>query len=559
MVASCRANQSTMFFRSKPVGSYRYLQIVHSVREGKKVRQQVIATLGRLDLLEASGQLERLMRSGLRHCESFAVLDAHAAGEIEPVAIRRIGPDLVFARLWKECGIPDVLRSILKERHYEFDVERAIYLTVLHRLFASGSDRAAERWREDYLIPGTEGLDLHHLYRAMAFLGEAIEELEKPTGAVRCTKDLVEEALFDRRRDLFTEVELVFFDTTSLYFEGQGGEIGQRGHNKDHRPDLKQMVVGMAVDVEGCPICCEMWPGNTADVTTLVPIVKRLRERFRLREITVVADRGMMSQKTLEALEGSDPPVGYIIGVRMRRQKEVNLSVLRSRKQWLEIVPERNNAKDPAPLKIKEVWVENRRYVVCLNEEERRKDVHDREAIVAHLKEQLRQGDKSLVGNKGYRRYLKVQGDHHFAIDEKQIKIEARYDGLWVLRTNTVYNAETVAHVYKALWTVEDIIRTTKSIMDTRPIYHRCNETIRGHVFCSFLALLLKTELERRMKFADLRCEWAQVIRGLEALQQVEATFQDKRFVLRSQLTSEASAALRATGVAAPPTLRELS
>jgi transposase len=548
-----------MFFRSKPVGSYRYLQIVHSVREGKKVRQQVIATLGRLDLLEASGQLERLMRSGLRHCESFAVLDAHAAGEIEPVAIRRIGPDLVFGRLWKECGIPEVLRSILKDRHYEFDVERAIYLTVLHRLFASGSDRAAERWREDYLIPGTEGLELHHLYRAMAFLGEAIEELEKPTGAVRCTKDLVEEALFDRRRDLFTEVELVFFDTTSLYFEGQGGEIGQRGHNKDHRPDLKQMVVGMALDVEGCPICCEMWPGNTADVTTLVPIVKRMRERFRLREITVVADRGMMSQKTLEALEGSDPPVGYIIGVRMRRQKEVNLSVLRSRKQWLEIVPERSHAKDPAPLKIKEVWVENRRYVVCLNEEERRKDAHDREAIVAHLKEQLRQGDKSLVGNKGYRRYLKVQGDHHFAIDEKQIKTEARYDGLWVLRTNTLYNAETVAHVYKALWTVEDIIRTTKSIMDTRPIYHRCNETIRGHVFCSFLALLLKTELERRMKFADLKCEWAQVIRGLEALQQVEANFQEKRFVLRSQLTSEASAALRATGVAAPPTLRELS
>jgi transposase len=548
-----------MFFRSKPAGSYRYLQIVHSVREGKKVRQQVVATLGRLDLLEASGQLERLMRSGLRHCESFAVLDAHAAGEIEPVAIRRIGPDLVFARLWKECGIPEVLRSILKERHYEFDVERAIYLTVLHRLFASGSDRAAERWREDYLIPGTEGLDLHHLYRAMAFLGEAIEELEKPTGAVRCTKDLVEEALFDRRRDLFTEVELVFFDTTSLYFEGQGGEIGQRGHNKDHRPDLKQMVVGMAVDVEGCPICCELWPGNTADVTTLVPIVKRMRERFRLREITVVADRGMVSQKTLEALEGSDPPVGYIIGVRMRRQKEVNLSVLRSRKQWLEVVPERSNAKDRAPLKIKEVWVENRRYVVCLNEEERRKDAHDREAIVAHLKEQLRQGDKSLVGNKGYRRYLKVQGDHHFAIDEKQIKTEARYDGLWVLRTNTVYNAETVAHVYKALWTVEDIIRTTKSIMDTRPIYHRCNETIRGHVFCSFLALLLKTELERRMKFADLKCQWAQVIRGLEALQHVEVTFQDKCFVLRSQLTSEASAALRATGVAAPPTLRELS
>ena len=128
-----------------------------------------------------------------------------------------------------------------------------------------------------------------------------------------------------------------------------------------------------------------------------------------------------------------------------------------------------------------------------------------------------------------------------------------------MLRTNTDYNAETVADVYKNLWTVEDIFRTTKSVLETRPVYHKCDETIRGHVFCSFLALLLKTELERRMKFADLQCEWSQVLRGLEALQQVEATFQDKRFLLRSQLTREASAALRATGVAAPPTLRELS
>jgi len=548
-----------MFFRTKPAGSYRYLQIVHSVREGKNVRQQVIATLGRLDLLEASGQLERLMRSGLRHCQSLAVLDAHAAGEIQPVAIRRIGPELVFARLWKESGIQEVLRSILKARQFEFDVERAIYLTVLHRLFASGSDRAAERWREDYLIPGSEGLELHHLYRAMGFLGDAIEQLEKPARAVRSNKDLIEEALFERRRDLFTEVELVFFDTTSLYFEGRGGEsIGQRGHTKDHRPDLKQMIVGLAVDVEGRPICCEMWPGNTADVTTLLPVVKRMRERFRIREITIVADRGMVSQATLEAFENSDPPVRYIVGVRMRRQKEVSLSVLGSRARWFESVPERSKAKDPAPLKVKEVWVEDRRYVVCLNEEERRKDAHDREAIVAHLKEQLRNGDKSLVGNKGYRRYLKVKGSGHFVIDEKQLKAEEQYDGIWVLRTNTVHNAETVAHVYKALWAVEDIIRTAKSILETRPIYHKCNETIRGHVFCSFLALLLKTELERRMKFADLRCEWAQVLRGLEALQQVEATFEDKRFLLRSQLGAEASAALRATGVAAPPTLREL-
>jgi hypothetical protein len=164
-----------------------------------------------------------------------------------------------------------------------------------------------------------------------------------------------------------------------------------------------------------------------------------MRHRFGLRQVTVVADRGMVSQATLEAFEGSKPPVGYIVGVRMRRQKEVSLAVPGHRGRWFESVPERTNSKDPSPLKLKEVWVDTRRYVVCLNEEERRKDAHDRDAIVAHLREQLRHGDKSLVGNKGYRRYLKVQGEGHFQIDEDQLKAEARYDGLWVLRTNTSY------------------------------------------------------------------------------------------------------------------------
>jgi Transposase DDE domain len=242
----------------------------------------------------------------------------------------------------------------------------------------------------------------------------------------------------------------------------------------------------------------------------------------------------------------------------MRRQKEVNFSVLGSRARWFESVPERSNAKDPASLKVKEVWVKERRYIVCLNEEERRKDAHDREAIVAQLSEQLRSGDKSLVGNKGYRRYLKVEGSGHFVIDEKQVKAEERYDGIWVLRTNTDYDAETVAQVYKSLWVVEDIIRTSKSILETRPIYHKRDETIRGHVFCSFLALLLKQELESRMKRTDLQWEWNEVIRGLDALQQLEANFQGRRFLFRSQLATHASQAVRVTGVAIPPTLREL-
>lgn len=548
-----------MFFRVKSTGKYRYLQIAHSVRDGQKVRQQVLATLGSLEALQASGQFDALIRSGARFCEKIAILDAHAAGETEAVRLSRIGPDLVFGRLWQETGIAAALDAQLEGRRFEFDLERAVYLTVLHRLFASGSDRAAERWREDYRVPGAESLQLHHLYRAMAFLGEAVEEGDaEALGTPRCTKDRVEEALFDRRRDLFSEVDMVFFDTTSLYFEGEGDTIGQRGHSKDHRPDLKQMVAGVVMDIEGRPICCEMWPGNTTDVTTLRPVVERMQRRFGVRRICIVADRGMISEEIIGGFEAQEPPVEYILGVRMRSQKEVRDKVLASKKPWVEITPERKKAKDLAPLKIKEVVVEGRRYIVCLNEEERRKDAHDREAIVNSLRDQLRKGDKALVGNKGYRRYLQVDGKH-FSIDAEAIKEDARYDGLWVLRTNTDLESEQVAASYKQLWMVETIFRTTKTILETRPIYHKRDETIRGHVFCSYLALLLKWELEERMRQANCTWQWAEVIRGLDGLQEVEAEFQGKRFAMRSEVRGDAGQAIRAVGVALPPTLRPLA
>ena len=548
-----------MFFRVKGNSKRQYLQIAESYRDGARVRQRIVATLGRLDVLQATGQLDRLLRSGLRFCEKIRVIDAHAAGETKPVAIRKIGPELVFERLWKQSGIGDIIRGMVKGRRYEFDVERAVYLTVLHRLFASGSDRAAEKWKQSYRIEGVSGLELHQLYRAMAWLGTPVEEGDPLLRTPRCVKDRIEEAMFDRSRDLFTEVELVFFDTTSIYFEGAGGQsIGQHGYSKDHRPDLRQIVVGIALDIKGRPLCCEMWPGNTADVNTLLPVVKRMREKFRVREVFVIADRGMVSGETLGAFEAMKPPVHYIVGVRMRRQKEVSEVVLKSRKPWKEITPERKRAKDPAPLKVKEVVVEDRRYVVCLNEEERRKDAHDRQAIVASLREALKAGDKSLVGNKGYRRFLKVEDKGHFQIDEEQIAREALYDGIWVLRTDTDLDAESVAMAYKTLWTVEDTFRTAKSILETRPIYHKCDETIRGHVFCSFLALVLKRELEMRMEEKGLDWEWAEVIRGLDNLQEVEAEFQKHRFLLRSQLSGDAMQAIRAVGAPLPPTLQEL-
>jgi len=374
--------------------------------------------------------------------------------------------------------------------------------------------------------------------------------------SLRCVKDLIEEDLFQRRRSLFTSLDLMFFDTTSIYFEGEGGEsIGQRGHSKDHRPVLNQMVAGAVLDGEGHPVCCELWPGNTTDVKTLVPVARRLRERFGIQSSCLVADRGMISRTTLDWLEAPGHRWFYILGARMRKQREVSEEVLSRAGRYRVVHEERLQAKDPSPLKVKEVWVEDRRYVVCLNEEQARKDAHDRQAILSALDQALRRGDKSLVGNKGYRRYLKAAGSR-FEIDLAKAEAEARYDGKWVLRTNTDLEAEEVALKYKQLWMVEALFRSVKSVLATRPVYHKRDETIRGHVFCSFLALLFRKELQDRMARAGVEAEWAEVVRDLDEVQEVLLEQEGKRFLLRTAAAGCAGKVFQAAGVALPPTLR---
>lgn len=252
-----------MFTRIKKSGKYEYLQICESTRKGKSVKQRVVATIGRIDRLRAKGTIEQLVHSLSKYSEEVLLV---LSGKSDPKAIvKKIGPSLIFERLWRETGIKRVIEDVINGRKYSFCLERAIFLTVLHRLFVSGSDRDCIRWQRDYKLDGMEGIQLHHLYRAMFWLGEELDDQKDATPfSPRCTKDLLEEELFLQHRDLFSNLDLVFLDTTSIYFEGDGCEaIGARGHSKDHRPDFpegipwkKQMVVGVILDDIGYPICC---------------------------------------------------------------------------------------------------------------------------------------------------------------------------------------------------------------------------------------------------------------------------------------------------------------
>jgi len=551
-----------MFVRVKPAGAYRYLQIAENYREGKKVKQKVLCTLGRLDELTESGKVDALAHSLLRFGSRLKVIDLHRQGAVRVDSDRSIGPALVFGRLWQELGIAEVIGKVLAQRHFGFDLERAVFLTVLHRLMDPGSDRAAEKWKQDFHIEGAEDIELHQLYRAMGWLGQPLglaHHHDTPELGQRTTKDRIEELLFARRRDLFSSLSVLFFDTTSIYFEGQGGEsLGQWGHSKDSRPDLRQMVVGAALDEQGRPVACELLAGNATDVKLFFPAIKALQSRFQAGSFCVVADRGMISKATVQALEAPGSGIDYILGCRMRRNKEVREEVLGADEDLLqEVCFPRQASREPLVLELKEVRIEDRRYVVCFNPEQAKKDVADRQAIVESLREKLRQGDKALVGNKGYRKYLKREGEQAaFTIDEQKLEEESRYDGLWVLRTNTRLSTEEVAFQYKQLWMVEQAFRAVKSVLETRPIYHKCDDTIRGHVFCSFLALLLMKELLSRLEAAGKVYEWEDIKRDLTALREVEIVMDKDRYFLRTELRGACFDALQAAGVAVPPTLR---
>jgi hypothetical protein len=546
-----------MFVREKRIGRYTYVYLVETVRQDGKVKQRIIRNLGRKEDVERRGDLDRLARSAARLAQRSMILSLIDEASLPALSCKRIGPPLLFERLWRDTGCGEVLHELLADRGFEFPVERAVFLTVLHRLMVSGSDRACEQWRDDYRTEGTDGLQLHHLYRAMAWLGEELPAADQAdrTLVARCVKDRVEERLFARRRSLFSDLSVVFMDTTSLYFEGEGGAtLGELGHSKDYRPQLNQMIVGVIIDQEGRPVCSEMWPGNTADVTTLIPVIDRLRNRFAIDRVCVVADRGMISAATIAALEQRG--LEYILGVRERGTKEVREIVMADQAPSVPLVIPRTGRRD-TDLRAKEVKVGDRRYIVCRNLAEAAQAVQTREAVLTTLRAKLRQGDKSLVGNSAYRRYLATPDEQHFSIDEARIAEDARYDGLYVLRTNTRQHPLNVMLRYRDLLVVEQVFRTEKALLATRPIYHQTDAAIRGHVFCSFLAVVLRKELEERLAAARLKPEWRELLADLDRLQEIEVEQDGKHFILRTPVTGVAGKVFQAVGVALPPNIRD--
>jgi hypothetical protein len=534
-----------MFVRVKRSGSgqlkHEYLQIVESKREGSSVRQKVIATLGRKDTLVADGTLDGLMLSLAKFSTRLQVIEKVRSEGLQAHTARCWGPALVFGRLWEQQGLPEIVRRLAAERRFEFDVERTTFALALQRLCAAerGSDLQGAGWLRTVECPGFDAIALHHLYRTVGgFLCEAREPLERE--------------LFERDRDLFADgIDLVFVDTTSTFvWRDEETELRRRGHSKDRRPDQPQVMLCVAVDQRGWPIGWDILPGNTADSKAFVMMIGKLRERFRIRRVVVVADRGMIAKSTVELLtEHAEAPFDYILGCRMRRQKEVNEKVL-GRAGRFHTVDDN--------LEVKEVMVGDNRYVVCRNPIERRKDEAAREAILAKLTTTLQQqGPKAVIGNKGFARFIKV-AKGAVTINESAVEADARLDGKFVLRTSTDLPADEVARAYKGLWRVERTFRETKSTLEVRPIYHHRDDTTVGHIVASFLALRLEVDLQRRLDGRGSTVSWPDLMRDLSQVQAVDLSLDGQRYRLRTDLSGSAFDAFAAAGVRPPATVTHL-
>ncbi|MGP8160501.1 MAG: IS1634 family transposase [Candidatus Dormibacteria bacterium] len=516
-----------------------YLQLAHNVRQsGGHSKVHVIYNFGRADQVDPEA-LRRLAHSLQRLEETGA---GEAAVEFSVERSRSLGGAHVLSALWDRLGIAEQLRGLLRERGFAVDVERVLFALVANRCLEPHSKLACTEWvSQDVVIPGLASLDVQHCYRAMDFLLENAE--------------VVQERVFFAVANLLNlEVDLLFFDTTSTYFEieAEDGDEGLRryGHSKDGREDRPQTVIGMAVTREGIPVRVWVFPGNTADAATIQRVKDDLRG-WRLNRVVLVADRGMAGEENLRYLQRGGGH--YIIGERMRAGMPAVEAAL-SRQGRYRVV--RDN------LEVKEVTVgdgEARlRYVVCRNPVEADRDREQREQLVRDLEAELELLDQTrgvhakracaLRISRRFGRYVKQSSTGRLSVNAAGLHEEARLDGKYLLRcSDDTLSAEDIALGYKQLLEVERGWRDLKQHLELRPIYHRREDRITAHVLLCFLGLLLIRVAERATTQT-----WAHLRRELQRVALVDLSGPAGRVSQRTELTPVQAGLFEALAVPVP-------
>ena len=537
----------------------RYLQLAHKVRDPETGRptDKVLYHFGREDQLDKE-QLKRLAISLSRFLapEAKAEVQGRLFSAEEEVEIEKSvahGGSFVLDALWRRLELNTTLGTLLADRAFEADVERVLFALVANRALDPRSKLGVERWvGRKVHIEGLPQVQAHTLYRAMDFLLEDAEELQR--------------AVFFSVANLFNlEVDLIFFDTTSTYFEldeadGEGG-LRRYGYSRDKRGDLPQASIGLAVTKQGIPVRCWVWPGNTADASTVEQVQQDLAG-WRLSRVVWVVDRGFAGQEQEIAFQRGGGQV--IVGEKLRAATG-KLHPALARAGRFRVIRE--------DLEIKEVVTHEgsltRRHIVVRNSREARHDLEVREHILAALTEQIerlngRKGPKgaahskavcALESHSAYGRYVKELKGGTLVVDTAKVKADEVLDGKYVIYTSDpTLSAEDVVLGYKQLAEVEAGFRTLKTTLELRPIYHRLEDRIRAHVLLCWLALLLVRVAETKSGMT-----WGAMREELEEITLTRLSTKDGRSEIVSLLTDAQRNILKKLQIKPPVAVRKVA
>jgi len=553
-----------MFLKTNISKGHKYLQIVQSYRKDGKNKHRVVANLGRADVLINSGlenivaALNKLVKKGNSNLRDITTLKENA---------RLNYGYIVFKKLWNKYSLKELLSSIIQKKRTEYNFEEIVFSLVINRLLSPSSKRHHYLHRERYIQTDKES-KLHGIYRSLDVLSES--------------KEKIEEEIFNKNRNLFNmQIDVVFYDVTTFHFESQrADELRDFGFSKANKVNEVQVVMGLLIDNEGRPIGYELFPGDTFDGKTMLRVLKKLKDKFKINQVIIVADKGLNSKINFKDIKSNG--FDYIVSSRIKNMSVTMQEKILSDQGYMAIAKNKTKDtkeegeneeiyryklidydnkvtyKDEVTGKTEKIILKEK--LVCTYSSKRAaKDYRDRERAIEKAKGVLVRKDYGKLNNKrGYKKYISIEGNEtpEYSLDESKIKKDSRFDGYYAISYSRLdLSPEEVIEQYHNLYRIEESFRILKSTMKTRPVYLRTKAHIEGHFVICFFAFLLERELELRLRKRKIEYSSERIKEALNSLEFSEIEIEKGKYYLKGKQINLASEILSVLKIKQPAKL----